>query len=389
VKFLDLMSVADPAVQVPGMIESFQPDVIGVSIRNIDDQNMAAPHFLVDQARETIQLCRGITNAPIVLGGAGYSIFPQSVLDYVEADYGIRGEGEKAFPELVRRLENQGSLEDLPGLYSKDGRLPTAPCHIRRLDELIWPHMADWLTHAQQGQGILLPIQTRRGCPMNCLYCSTSAIEGSALRKSSPDRVADWIADQVASGFGNLYFTDNLFNLPPSFAKLLCQGLIDRRVKAHWRCIMYPARVDDELVGLMARAGCVGVSLGFEHGSPRIMRALNKRFDCNDVIHACKLLKEHGIPVMGFLLLGGPGETKETVLESLVFADRLALASMRLTVGIRIYPHTGLARLALKQGLISSTDGLLKPHFYLEPGLDSWIRNEVRKWVHDRPGWIM
>jgi hypothetical protein len=88
---------------------------------------------------------------------------------------------------------------------------------------------------------------------------------------------------------------------------------------------------------------------------------------------------------MGFLLLGGPGETKETVLESLVFADSLKLDMLKLTVGIRIYPGTILEKIARDEGLIDEGDDLLLPRFYLAKGLAGWLDPTIRKWMADRP----
>jgi radical SAM superfamily enzyme YgiQ (UPF0313 family) len=115
----------------------------------------------------------------------------------------------------------------------------------------------------------------------------------------------------------------------------------------------HPWRVDEDLVSRMAQAGCVEVRLGFESGSRAILRSLNKRFQPEEVRSISKHLKDHGIGRMGFLLPGGPGETKETVLESLSYADSLELEAVKVTTGIRIYPHTKLSLMAIEEGLIA------------------------------------
>jgi radical SAM superfamily enzyme YgiQ (UPF0313 family) len=129
----------------------------------------------------------------------------------------------------------------------------------------------------------------------------------------------------------------------------------------------------------MAEADCVEVSLGFESGSERILREMNKRFTPDDVRAASGILAAHGIRRMGFLLLGGPGETRETVEESLGFAESLHLDSLRITVGIRLYPGTPLARRAVEEGTVSAEDDLLHPRFYLAPGLEPWIQERVAR----------
>jgi radical SAM superfamily enzyme YgiQ (UPF0313 family) len=150
----------------------------------------------------------------------------------------------------------------------------------------------------------------------------------------------------------------------------LCRWITAERLDITWRCILYPHEVPEELVRAMAEAGCVEVSLGFESGSERILREMNKQFLPDEVRRISDLLATSGIRRMGFLLLGGPGETQASVEESLAFADSLHLDLLKVTVGIRIYPDTPLARRALREGVITPEDDLLSPRFYLTPGLN-------------------
>jgi hypothetical protein len=116
---------------------------------------------------------------------------------------------------------------------------------------------------------------------------------------------------------------------------------------------------------------------------------MNKRFQPEEVRHISDMLKGHGIRQMGFLLLGGPAEDKETVKESLLFADSLNLDSMKITIGIRIYPHTDLARTAAKEGLIAPDENLLFPKFYIKKDLEDWLHKIIEVWKKDRPHWIV
>lgn len=384
VELLDLMRVEAPAAVIRETINRFHPQVIGVSVRNIDDQNMTAPRFFLPQVKEVLAVCRENSEAPLVLGGAGYSIFPQAALNYLEADFGIHGEGEWAFVELLKRLEAQEDLDGLPGFHRRDGA-PAAPRKLSRsLDDLPWLEVAHWLTSARQDPSLMLPVQTRRGCPMRCSYCSTPSIEGNRIRKCSPEKAAAAVASYVNAGFQRMFFSDNTFNLPPSYAKAFCRALIAEGVRPAWNCIIYPGRLDGELVNLMTRAGCTNVSLGFESGSEAVLGRLNKRFTRSDIVRDRRLLADAGIATMGFLLLGVPGETRETVLESLELIDRIEPEMVRVTVGARIYPRTDLGDYALKMGLIAPGDDLLYPRFYVEPGLEEWLLETVGAWASGR-----
>ncbi|MCW9097422.1 MAG: radical SAM protein, partial [Ignavibacteriaceae bacterium] len=239
-----------------------------------------------------------------------------------------------------------------------------------------------------KNEDIWFPIQTRRGCAMNCSYCSTAYIEGRLLRKHSVAYAVDFIRQYANAGIKNFYFVDNTFNFPLSYAKALCDRIITEGLNIRWRCILYPWKIDDELVEKMAQAGCKEVSLGFESGSESILKRMNKRFTLDDVRRISKMLGNQQIQRMGFLLLGGPGETKDTVKQSFYFADSLGIEMMKITSGIRIYPHTALQRIAVDEGIIEQDDDLLFPKFYMAEGLKCWLEEMVAKWVEGRENWI-
>jgi radical SAM superfamily enzyme YgiQ (UPF0313 family) len=385
---LDLMSETAPESVATDVIRNFRPEVIGVSIRNVDDQRMDDPKFFLNDVQELISRCRSLTNSPIVLGGAGYSIYPVSLLEYLAADMGIQGEGEIAFLLLLERLEKNEDLSGVPGLLLSTGEALGSRRLEKNLDGLSLPDSRFLPKYASGDDQFWLPVQTRRGCPMKCSYCSTASIEGCTLRERSPEAVVRWIDACVGKGFRRYYFVDNTFNLPPSYAKKLCSKLAAAGLEIAWRCIIYPLHVDEELAQLMAAAGCEDVSVGFESGSEPMLHNMNKRFSPDQVREVCEILGRHGICRMGFLMLGGPGETKASALESLNFADSLDLDMMKITVGIRIYPYTALAETAREEGLIAKDDNLLTPRFYIASGLGGWLRETVDHWISTRPNWV-
>jgi len=386
VAMADLMVEKDMRSVLKGAIEGFRPEIIGISVRNIDDQNMENPRFLLDPVKEIVSGCQSLSEATIVLGGAGYSIFPESALSFLGADMGIQGEGEVVFPDLIERLEQGAGLSGLPGLYLSGHGLQCKRMFAKNLDTLPLPD-TDLLSLPSQKEELWMPVQTRRGCPLSCSYCSTGTIEGRVLRRHSPEAIVQWIARWREAGVHQFYFVDNTFNLPPSHAKEICRKLIDHGLNTRWSSILYPKHVDKELVGLMVRAGCEQVSMGFESGSERILKNMNKRFTLKEVRQISEMLSEHGIRRMGFLLLGSPGETRGSAEESLVFADSLKLDTLKITTGVRIYPHTSLAKKAIDDGVISSHDDLLLPRFYLAKGLENWLPETLKNWATTRPHW--
>ncbi len=390
VDFLDLMGVNDWQARLRAALAKSTPDLIGISIRNIDDQFSLTPRFLLEDAREVVTFIKANSRAPIVLGGAGYSIFPESALDYTGAAMGIQGEGELPMVLLLERLAAAAPLDDVPGLWIKGKGLQAPRAYGRDLDRFPLPGPELFDARCADDPNYFLPIQTRRGCPLDCSYCSTATIEGSVIRKRSPAAVIAALKRWRAAGFTRVFFVDNIFNLPESYAVELCEGLADAGLSLHWRAILYPGMLSERLVRAMAAAGCREVSLGFESGAQPMLDILHKRFSPKDVAQASRLLASHGIGRLGFLLLGAPGETRDTVLQSLAFADNLHLEAMKISVGLRIYPYTQLAQTAIREGLIASEGELLMPRFYITPGLDeAWLRQTVKDWLADRPNWMM
>ena len=378
VGFLDLLPEPAPAAAIRRAIAKHRPDVIGISVRNIDDQARENPRFLLAQVKPVVETCRECSRAPVVLGGAGYSIFPDAALAYLGADFGVRGDGEAVFPALLECLAGGRDPCTLPGVYGAGRHSASNP----RFSEDLGP-MPMWDEALRQAADpatpdLWIPVQSRRGCPNDCSYCSTSQIQGRRLRAREPRQVAEHVAMLARAGYRRVYFVDNSFNIPEQHALELCDALTRLATGVLWRCILYPCRVCEELVRSMARAGCVEVSLGFESGSLQVLREMNKRFTPADVREVSDMLGAHGIRRMGFLLLGGPGETRETVEESVAFAESLRLECLRVTVGMRIYPGTQLARRAIAEGVIKDEDDLLVPRFYLSPGLEPWIHDRVK-----------
>jgi radical SAM superfamily enzyme YgiQ (UPF0313 family) len=388
VAMVDLLMEKNNQSLLKESIEGYRPDIIGISVRNIDDQNMEKPRFLLNQAKEIVSACRSLSRAKIVLGGAGYSIFPERALSFLGADMGIQGEGEEAFPALIKRLEQDADLSDVCGLYLPGHGLQGKRQFAKNLDPLPLPDTDLW-SFPTPKEDLWMPVQTRRGCPLNCSYCSTGTIEGRKIRRHSPGTMVQWIARWREAGVYKFFFVDNTFNLPPSHAKEICRKLIDRGLNIRWWCILYPVNADEELIELMGKAGCEQVSMGFESGSERILKNMNKKFTLQEVRRISKMLSGHGIRRMGFLLLGSPGETRESVEESLVFADSLKLEGMRITAGVRIYPHTPLAKMAIDKGVITPHDDLLLPRFYLAKSLEDWLPETLKDWTAIRPHWVV
>ena len=373
-RFLDLLGSPDPAAAVRQAITQFQPEVIALSIRNVNDQSMQDTKFLLEPVRDVVDACRAASPAKLVVGGAGFSIFPEAALNYLGAAYGVCGEGEVVFPALLERIQRGLDAVGLPGVYAFGGPAPTTRIFAEELDLLPMPDADLWASADPKDPEVWVPVQTRRGCPLACSYCSTPELEGTDVRMRSPALVVEHVAQVAEAGFHKLYFVDNTFNLPPHYALELCRRLAELHLDLAWRCILYPHMVTEELVTAMAEAGCVEVSLGFESGCPKVLEAMNKRFRPAEVREISDRLAAHGIRRLGFLLLGWPRRDegiggREPRLRS--------VAGPGDAQGLRGHPPlsahpTGAA--AVEEGVVAAEDDLLTPRFYLRPELEDYIR---------------
>ncbi len=373
VRFLDLQFAIDVPVSIKDTVRAFRPNVIGLSIRNID--NVAFPHsqsYLPDVLL-VVRTLRAIGAKLVVAGGAAFTLMPSEILNALGLNLGIVGEGETAFPELLRRIQNRLPVNDLPGLafrYKGDIRI-NPPRKIQNLDASVEPDR-DLIENAlYMEEGGAVNLQTKRGCAFGCSYCTYPIVEGRKVRLRSPSLSADEF-ERAAKLYGlkHIFIVDNVFNFPIDHAKEFCRELIARSVSAAWSCYLNPAHMDEELVDLMVRAGCKGVEFGTDSGVDEILANLGKGFSVGDIVRASRLCREAGLPFCHSLLLGAPGETAKTIGESLSLMDSVRPNAVIAMLGIRVLPGTGLERRAKAEGVLKDGGPGLKPMFYFSPTLD-------------------
>ena len=393
----DSMFEADWREGLQRVIRDFGPDVIGLSVRNVDDQDIRNPHLLLEESREVAAACRRACDAVLVAGGAGFSMFATEALDYLGVDYGIIGEGERALNMLLEALRSGAGAQGVPGLvWREDGEVRRRnPRWIEAFDDVALPDrmgldMASYYD-SQGSAGIpnAVTVQTKRGCPLRCVYCATAALEGFGLRLRSPALVVDEIEGLVERGWRRVQFVDSVFTNPPHHAEAICEELLRRGVDLHWSCTINPAFAQPELLRLAKKAGCVLVMVGNESGSSRVLEALGKGFSREEVAGCFERCEAEGLRYNAFLLLGGPGEDRASVEESVALLESHHPNQVSVTVGIRVYPGCELAALAEKEGAIPAGVGLLQPTFYLSPDVCDWIWEYLEPVLRRNPHWVV
>ncbi len=352
VKMLDLCFSKNCTKDMTKAIDDFSPDVIGISIRNIDNSVGYKTQFLLKETKsEIISPCKKIYSGKIVIGGPSVGINGGEMLDYFDLHYAIRGDGEKAFGEFVKRIDKGIPLEGMEGLIiRKHGKIiqNASPMRVENLDELPFVNPAKYIDLTPYRKfDSPIQIQTKRGCALDCSYCTYKRIEGGKYRFKKPQIVADHMERLVKeTGINHIEFTDSTFNLPSEHCKNVLRALSEKKLHLNLRTMgLNPGAVDEELVDLMSRVGFRDVDLGVESGSDITLKGLKKNFTKKDVIKAGKLLQNKKIPVTWYLLVGAPGETRQTLSETFETINKAASKwdLINLGVGVRVYKGSSIA----------------------------------------------
>lgn len=378
VRLLDLAFSSDLNGDLAAAIREFGPEVVGLSVRNIDNviqQRCVSP---IEELKEQVAVIRTHARTPsgqpvpLVLGGPAISILAGRSIEIFGADYAIVGEGERSFPMLLERLQRGLPIDDVPGLcHAPDGRARlNPPALLSEFGDSGLQRYISWRSY-QRGGGTW-PIQSKRGCPMSCTYCSYPLVEGVNLRLRPAGEVVDEIERVLRDIRPRTFeFVDSTFNIPASHSIAICEEIIRRRVKARFTVMgLNPRDVPPVLFPLMKRAGFNSMLITPEAGCDAMLRSLRKGFTMREVHNCREHARVSGMKSLWFFMLGAPGETMETCDESLRFAETQLVGPQFLSVfctGIRILPGTELAAQAFAEGHIQPDTDLSGGVFYLSP----------------------
>ena len=397
--FLDLCFSKSPPKAIEEMVADFKPDVVGIGIRNLDNASSCNNIFFLDGIKdEIIAPSKRAFSGPIVIGGAAVGISGAEMLHFLDLEYAIRGDGEEAMPDFVKSLEENRPQNDIGGLIRRvdgDITIQNPPHRIENLNTLPPVRLLRFLNLSQYSRfGTPLQIQTKRGCALECSYCTYNQIEGRSYRLRKPELVADEIESLVAeTGMHNIEFTDSTFNIPLPHAKEVLRALRRKKLRIKCRTMgLNPSAVDKELVDLMKDVGFQEVDLGAESCCDATLKTLGKGFRKQDVLRAGRLLRQAKIPISWFLLVGAPGETEETLHETF---ESIAWAASSwdliiIGVGIRIYRGAPIAEHLRLHDPTCTEDEFLHPVYYEPDTLDlERIKRLTKDAYHRYPNFLM
>jgi len=386
VQIVDMNSLGDRD-SLAAVIEAFSPDVIGMSLRNIDNTDTTDPRGFIGQYREIVDVIRNHTDVPLVLGGSGFTIFPDETIKALDADYGIIGEGER-LGLLLNAIQNRADTGPIPGVITRKRKknLP-APWEGKIIRSPI-PNPSNLKYYLQNGG--MLNLQTKRGCHFKCVYCTYPHIEGRKLRLMDPEEIAAAACALQANGAKYFFITDSVFNSDCAHSLAVAEAFKKSGLSIPWGAFFAPLKQPEDYFQIMAEAGLTHVEFGTDSLSNPVLASYRKPFRDQQVFRTHQAAIDAGLHVAHYFLLGGPGENPQTLKETLAGVGNLEKSALFFFCGMRIYPDTELYDTAIEEGQIAEGRSILDPVFYRSPFIDSdEIVRQVKKEANRRLNWVI
>ena len=374
------------------ILENYRPDVVGISLRNVDDVLIRRRETFFGDAVTLGERIRQKTRSPVIVGGSGFSIFPQQLLELIGADYGVCGEGEASFLSMISTIEGGGDVSGIPGVvFRENGKVVVnTPSPSPFAGEVNGQDRPAAVTASYLRANGTLNLQTQRGCSLRCCYCTYPIIEGKRHRSRPPEMVAAELEQLQRLGTRHVFVVDSIFNSTPHHVTEICEAILRRGVKMSWGCFLRPQGLTPELMSLMARAGLTHIEYGSDSFCDEVLQAYQKDFAFDDILYSSELARRENVEACHFLICGGPGETGATLEKSLHNSRRLNGTVIMAVVGMRIYPGTRLFERAAAEGQIGRDADLLQPTYYLAPGLtEAAVFAQLQEFARLSSNWIV
>lgn len=396
-RVLDLAFEAEWSVALSRELETSEILMVGLSVRNTDDCCFATRKSFIPWVREIVTQIRRVSGLFVVLGGVGFSVMPEIILRLTGADAGIAGDGEEAMLALVECLVKNEAFFHLPNLvYWRDGNIYSNPRVAVDLLRVPPPRRCLFDNRRYEQHGAAVGVETKRGCAQRCIFCADPLAKGNVVRLRPPSTVVQELDNLVDQGVSWFHFCDSEFNLPPEHAREVCRTIIEAGLgdKIRWYCYCAPVPFDEELAWLMKRAGCAGINFGVDSLCDEQLGRLGRSHNLNELEKLTLILKKTELNYMFDLLVGGPGETEETVKTTIEQVRRLDVPLCGMAVGVRVYPGTPLGQ-AIAEGRVEgrlypqgeSSPG--EPIFYLSPYIDADISSMISDVIAGDPRFLL
>jgi len=333
------------------VILAINPDVLGITCWTIER----------GQAFKTAQIAnKCLPKTKIIMGGQHATAFPEHMFKLAYADVVVLGEGERTMSELISAFENNDDISHIRGIvYQNEGKtIYTEPrALIAALDSLPFPMYDDFNLEEYNGlpetKTLAAAIMASRGCPYNCIYCSSAVFWERRWRSRTAGNVLDeieWLYNDYR--VRSIIFFDDLFFMDNNRAIEICKGIIDRKLELSWVAEGRVNLVNQELLEWMKKAGCYRIDYGVESGSPNILKNIDKKTTIEQIREAFKLTHEVGIKPDAYLMVGNPGENEKTINETIQLMKEIKPYYTNSGSVVWILPNTELYGRSKKMGII-------------------------------------
>ncbi len=358
VKVLDLVVFPYSQSLLQNVLEQFQPRIAGLTAVSMTF------NFAIDVIRDIKHLCPDILT---VMGGPHVSFCAQeTMLQFPDLDFVVLGEGEQTVVELARAIDNGRRWEGVKGIAYRSGAdIHCTPARelIADLDTLPVPARNLLPLGRYRALGMPVSLTTSRGCPFKCIFCIGRKMVGSRVRYRSPGKVVDEMEYLSGLHFHQINIADDLFTANKSHCLGVCDEIIKRRLKLTWTSFARVDTVSEEILTRMQAAGCSAVSFGVESGNPQILKTIKKGITREQVVAAVNMCRRAGITPFASFILGLPGETPQTIQETLDFGEQLK--NLGLSFGFHLlapFPGTEIRTDRHRYGIKILTDDWSQYH---------------------------
>jgi len=367
-------------------LRSFQPNYTGISLRNIDDVNSYVQESFIAHYKNIVGVTKEESKSVIILGGAGYSVYPELMFREIQPDFGIYGEGELHFTQLLTALESGSDYANIQNLLFLRNNNLVFNKGTQNSNEISLCFDDTMLDYYWQYSG-MLNIQTKRGCPYNCVYCTYPLIESHKVRCLNIDSIIDAISYLYRENkMDYFFFTDSVFNINNDYNYELAERIINSGIPIKWGAYFNFCNIDEKFLRLMKRAGLKHIEFGTDSLSDTMLENYQKPFHFSDILQISNICEKLEIDNAHFLILAGNGETEETLNEGFSNARLLNRTVFFPFTGLRIYPNTALQKLAINENRIEKNNDLLLPNYYISEHVDTATLKEKasntgKRWI--------
>ncbi|QPJ65305.1 MAG: B12-binding domain-containing radical SAM protein [Candidatus Nitrohelix vancouverensis] len=340
---LDNLSVEESVAQLVAL----KPDVIGLTVWT---------DFWYPAWKTAKQLREKLPDCKIILGGPHCSVYPRETLEYSDADFVVRGDGEEVLQGVLEQLANNEMVKEVPGLFRKiEGRVLAPEVDLAMVPDITdIPHPDRLLLPYKRYNSVLNPsayettMITSRGCPHKCNFCK---MDVQKVYCRTAEQVVEEFRAIAELGITDVQVYDDTFTWSKKRVLEICDGLIANNIKINWAIRDRVKRADPDIYKRMKEAGCYRIHFGVETGSKRILDATGKATTLEEAEHAIQLAKDAGFDTMAYYMFGFPDETMEDAQKTIAFAGKLDTNYAVFAVTIP-YPGTALYDLGLERGIL-------------------------------------